>query len=93
MANKKKHANGYATFDDGLGFREIAEVLHESGETPRKMRHTSIRNYFLRGMEKLAEPIAEQSGRSVREIARDPRVQTALAEILRSKNNDDRIDI
>ena len=93
MANKKKHANGYATFDDGLGFREIAEVLHESGETPRKMRHTSIRNYFLRGMEKLAEPIAEQSGRSVREIARDPRFQTALAEILRSKNNDDRIDI
>ena len=35
MANKKKHANGYATFEDGLGFREIADVLHESGETPR----------------------------------------------------------
>ena len=29
MANKKKHDNGYATFEDGLGFREIAEVLHE----------------------------------------------------------------
>jgi|TARA_R110001592_G_scaffold3523_2_gene19679 hypothetical protein len=87
MANKKKHANGYATFDDGLGFREIAELLHDTQETPKKMRHTSIRNYFLRGMEKLAEPIAKQSGRTVREIARDPRFQTALAEILRSKDN------
>ena len=88
MANKKKHANGYATFEDGLGFREIAEVLHETGETPRKMRHTSIRNYYLRGLEKLAEPIAEKSGRSVREIARDPRFQIALAEILRTKDNE-----
>jgi len=86
MANKKKHANGYATFEDGLGFREIAELLHGTQETPKKMRHTSIRNYFLRGMEKLAEPIAKQSGRTVREIARDPRFQTALAEILRSKD-------
>lgn len=88
MANKKKHDNGYATFDDGLGFREIAELLHETQETPRKMRHTSIRNYFLRGMEKLAEPIAKESGRTVREIARDPRFQMAMAEILRGKNND-----
>ena len=86
MANKKKHANGYATFDDGLGFREIADLLHDTQETPKKMRHTSIRNYFLRGMEKLAEPIAKQSGRTVREIARDPRFQTALAEILRNKD-------
>ena len=88
MANKKKHDNGYATFEDGLGFREIAEVLHETGETPRKMRHTSIRNYYLRGLEKLAEPIAKESGRTVREIARDPLFQIALAEILRSKDND-----
>lgn len=85
MANKKKHANGYATFEDGLGFREIADKLHETGETPRLMRHTSIRNYFLRGMEKLAEPVAAKSGRTVREIARDPRFQMAMAEILRSE--------
>ena len=51
------------------------------------MRHTSIRNYFLRGMEKLAEPIAKESGRTVREVARDPRFQMALAEILRSQDN------
>ena len=68
-----------------MGFREIAETLHETGETPRKMRHTSIRNYFLRGMEKLAEPVAAKSGRTVREIARDPRFQMAMAEILRSE--------
>lgn len=88
MANKKSHDHGYATFKDGKGFREIAEQLHDEGATPKKMRHTSIRNYFLRGMEKLAIPIAEQSDRSVREIARDPRFQMALAEILRSKDND-----
>jgi hypothetical protein len=88
MANKKSHDHGYATFKDGMGFREIAEQLVEEGATPKKMRHTSIRNYFLRGMEKLAVPIAEQSDRTVREIARDPRFQTALAEILRSSKND-----
>ena len=88
MANKKSHEHGYATFKDGMGFREIAEQLVEEGMTPKKMRHTSIRNYFLRGMEKLAEPIAQQSSRTVREIARDPRFQIALAEILRSKDND-----
>ena len=93
MANHKKHDNGYATFEDGMGFREIADKLHESGETPKKMRHTSIRNYFLRGMEKLAEPIAKQSGRTVREVARDPRFQTALAEILRSQYDNDKTDI
>ena len=84
MANKKSHEHGYATFKDGMGFREIADHLVEDGMTPKKMRHTSIRNYFLRGMEKLAEPIAKQSGRTVREIARDPRFQIAMAEILRS---------
>ena len=88
MANKKSHDHGYATFKDGMGFREIADQLHDEGATPKKMRHTSIRNYFLRGMEKLAEPIAEQSNRTVREIARDPRFQIALAEILRSSKND-----
>ncbi len=93
MANKRSHDHGYATFKDGMGFREIADQLHEEGATPKRMRHTSIRNYFLRGMEKLAEPIAKQSGRTVREIARDPRFQIALAEILRSNKNDDGIDI
>jgi len=92
MANKKSHDHGYATFKDGMGFREIADQLHDEGATPKKMRHTSIRNYFLRGMEKLAEPIAQQSNRTVREIARDPRFQIALAEILRNSKND-RIDI
>lgn len=92
MANKRSHDHGYATFKDGMGFREIADQLHDEGATPKKMRHTSIRNYFLRGMEKLAEPIAQQSGRTVREIARDPRFQIALAEILRNSKND-RIDI
>ena len=93
MANKKSHEHGYATFKDGKGFREIADILHEEGSTEKKMRHTSIRNYFLRGMEKLAVPIAEQSNRSVREIARDPRFQIALAEILRGTQDDEGIDL
>ena len=93
MANKKSHDHGYATFKDGMGFREIADRLHDEGSTPKKMRHTSIRNYFLRGMEKLAEPIAKESGRTVREIARDPRFQIALAEILRNNEDEDRINI
>ena len=93
MANKRSHEHGYATFKDGMGFREIADQLVDEGLTSKKMRHTSIRNYFLRGMEKLAEPIAKHSNRTVREIARDPRFQTALAEILRSNQNDSGIDL
>ena len=89
--NKKKHQHGYATFSDGLGFREIADKLAEEGLTPRRMRHTSVRNYYLRAIEKLAEPIAHFSGRTTREIARDPRFQLALCEILR--RCDSEIDI
>tara|TARA_Y100000034_G_scaffold118354_1_gene158922 strand:- start:652 stop:930 length:279 start_codon:yes stop_codon:yes gene_type:complete len=85
--NHKKHEHGYATFKDGLGFREIADILAEEGSTPRRMRHTSIRNYYLRAMETLAEPVAQLSERSTREIARDPRFQLALYEILKGKSD------
>mgnify|MGYP001179876172 CR=1 FL=1 len=88
MSNKRKHQHGYATFSDGKGFREIADILAEEGLTKRKMRHTSIRNYYLRAMETLAEPVSKYSGRPVRDIARDPRFQLALYEILRGHNND-----
>ena len=90
MPKGTKFKSGYATVtDQGLGYREIAEVMTSEGH---KMNHATARNYFLRAMEKLAEPIAQQSGRTVREIARDPRFQIALAEILRNSKND-RIDI
>ena len=82
MANNKKKPEGHAYFEDGMQFKEIAEYLHETGEEPKLLRLTTIRGRYLRGLYKLAEPIAEFSGRSVKEIGRDPDFQKALCAIL-----------
>ena len=88
MPKGKKHEHGYATVtDQGKGYREIAEILTSEGH---KMNHASARNYFLRGMLKLAKPLEKHSERTARDLSRDPRFQTAIAEILweRQKNGD-----
>lgn len=82
MANIGKKPAGHAYFKDGMQFKEIAEHLFETGEESRLLRLTTIRGRYLRAMYKLAEPIAEFSGRSVKEIGRDPDFQKALCAIL-----------
>jgi len=90
MPKGTKFNHGYATIDGGCGYREIAEILTADGH---KMNHASARNYFIRGMEKLARPLEKLSGREFRDIARDPRFQTAIAEILKENTRDGSIDI
>ena len=79
-----KAANGYATVGErgGLGYREIAEIMSDSGYP---MKHSAARNYFLQGMRKLAAPVLEQYGLSRDEIDRialDPRFQESVADII-----------
>ena len=77
--------SGYATVTkQGLGYREIAEVLTAEGH---KMNHATARNYFLRAMEKLAAPMCKlmDNDRSAKDIAEDPSFQTAMIDILSSK--------
>jgi len=79
-----KAKNGYATVGErgGLGYREIAEVMTNSGDS---MKHSAARNYFLQGMRKLAAPLAEMYGMSsdeVDRIALDPRFQESVADII-----------
>ena len=84
----KKYKKGYATVTgEGLGYREIAEIMTKSGH---KMSHSSAKNYFLRAMRKLAEPIQQYSEKSLHEIAIDPDFQAAVIGLIK---NDSEIDI
>ena len=91
MPKGKKHEHGYATVtNQGKGYREIAEILSSEGH---KMNHASARNYFLRGLQKLAKPLEKHSSRSARDISRDPRFQSAIAEILKEYETNGIINI
>jgi hypothetical protein len=79
-----KADHGYATVTDrdGFGYREIAKIMTDNGHS---MKHSAARNYFLQGMRKLAEPIAELYGfdsADIDKIAQDPRFQESIADLL-----------
>jgi len=89
MPKGTKFKSGYATVtDQGLGYREIAEIMTSEGH---KMNHATARNYFLRAMEKLAKPMVDlmDNNRTAQELAVDPNFQDAMIEILSSKRNID----
>ena len=91
MPKGTKFKSGYATVtDQGLGYREIAEVMTAEGH---KMNHATARNYFQRAMEKLAKPMVQlmDNDRSVQEVAEDPNFQTAMIEILSNKKSMNRV--
>ena len=87
MPKGQKFSNGYATVtDQGLGFREIAERMTADGD---EMNHATARNVVLRGLTKIARPVAAlhaKKGASLDEetwrIASDPRFQEAMIEII-----------
>ena len=85
MPKGTKFKSGYATVtNQGLGYREIAEILTKEGH---KMNHATARNYFLRAMEKLAEPMVAlmTNERTAQELAADPDFQDAMIDILSKK--------
>ena len=84
MPKGHKFNHGYATAKGGMGYREIAERCTNEGH---KMNHATARNHFLRAMEKLAEPICEIfPGRKPADVAKDPRFQQAVADLIEEGN-------
>jgi len=73
---------GYATVSSSEGcltYREIAEVMTESGD---KINHSTARNIFLRAMRKIAHKVAsDYEGCDTDAVAEDPRFQEAIQEL------------
>ena len=85
MKNAKKTST-YATvaFDEGINYREIADMMTEIGF---KMNHSSARNYVLRVMRKFADAIVDSWGLDVTEdrlekIVKSPDFQEAICDVL-----------
>lgn len=84
MKKGKKFESGYATVDDGINYRDIADTMTDIGYT---MNHSSARNYVLRVMRKFAEAVVHQYGinvtsESLDSIARSPMFQSGIADLL-----------
>ena len=84
MKKGKRFDNGYATVDDGVNYRDIADTMTEIGYT---MNHSSARNYVLRVMRKFAKAITNQYGIDMTDdkldvVARSPMFQSGIADLL-----------
>lgn len=92
MPKGYKSMHGYATVskNNGLGFREISEIMSKSGNV---MNHATARNILIRGLLKIARPICELHGiprdkieEEALKTANDPRFQDAICELLSESN-------
>ena len=84
MKKGKKFDDGYATVEEGVNYRDIADTMTEIGY---KMNHSSARNYVLRVMRKFAEAIVDEYGinmsdEKLEDVARSPMFQSGIAELL-----------
>lgn len=90
MPKGHKSERGYVTtetFEGGLSYREIAEIMTFSD---KRMNHSSVRNYMIAALTKVAEELSSTVGVQVsedklKEIAGDPRFQSALCGIIRDR--------
>lgn len=85
---KNVKSKGYATVveDEGVNYREIADIMTDNGFI---MNHSSARNYVLRVMNKFAYAFAKQwdlglSEDSMKTISESPQFQSAIADLLHS---------
>lgn len=90
MPKGHKSERGYATtesFEGGLSYREIAEIMSASD---RQMNHSSVRNYMIAALMKIAEELTDTVGvaasdEKLKRIAGDPQFQAALCNIIRER--------
>jgi len=83
-----KTTHGYATVrasESGLGYREIAEHMTDSGD---KMNHSTARNIFLSAMSKFATNAcslydAQPTRENIKRISADPRFQSAILDMIK----------
>jgi len=88
MPKGYKTDHGYATVrsqDDGLGYREIAEMMTSMGH---KMNHSTARNIFLSAMTKFVENTCrlydiKLTDENVKRISSDPRFQSGILDMLK----------
>ena len=80
---------GYATTTElgGKSYQQIADAMTDRGY---KMNHSTARNLCVNGLKKIAEKVVAQQGLTFSEkeiirIAKDPRFQSGLCDILKSK--------
>ena len=72
-ASKKRSVYATVTHDEGVNYREIAEVMTQIGF---KMNHSSARNYVLRVMRKFADAIIDSWGLEIPEQRKDSIVKS-----------------
>ena len=82
--NPNKTVYATVTADEGVNYREIADMMTEIGF---KMNHSSARNYVIRVMRKFADAITESWGIDVPEqkmekIVKSYQFQKAICSIL-----------
>jgi hypothetical protein len=93
MAKPKGHKaeNGYSVFtefDGGLGYKDIAEKMTESGH---KMNLSTARNVLVSALDKVARGVCEVYGvpateERLKKIAADPRFQSGVYDILSTRS-------
>lgn len=90
MPKGYKKDNGYSTVQTqgGMGYREIAERMTDSGD---KMNHSTARNVFMKAVRKLAKDACSTIGFmpsevEIEKIAADPRFQSGLIEIINDES-------
>lgn len=82
MPKGYKSKFGYASVTTGGGktYREISDIMTESGD---KINHSTARNIFLGAMTKIAKKMTQDyDGVDSAEIAEDPRFQEAVQELM-----------
>lgn len=92
MAKPKGHKSqhGYSVFtefDGGLGYKDIAEKMTESGH---KMNLSTARNVLVSALDKVAKGVCESYGveasaEDLKRIASDPRFQSGVYDLLLSR--------
>ena len=90
MPKGHKSERGYVTteaFEGGLSYREIADIMTA---TDKQMNHSSVRNYMISALMKIADELSTVAGvtlseEKLKEVAGDPRFQSALCGIIRDR--------
>jgi hypothetical protein len=86
MKTNKSSTYATVTKDEGVNYREIADMMTEIGF---KMNHSSARNYVLRVMRKFADALRSEwnldlSDADMDRIVKSPQFQNAISGILQN---------
>jgi hypothetical protein len=85
-----KSTNGYATTNNlgGKSYQQIADIMNDNGF---KMNHSTARNVCVNGLKKLVISLLKSksihmSEADIIKIAKDPRFQEGVADIIREED-------